>query len=268
MKSLSLFIVSDSTGETAEHVARAAASQFETSFSEIYRFRHVEGEAKLDEIMGMASSMPSMVICTLASRSARNSLSDRCAALGIPFVDLLGPMIDLLETRLGKPPVQAPGLLRKMDEEYFRKIKAVEFAIQCDDGKSPESLPEADLVILGVSRTGKTPLAMYIANRGYKVANIPLIPEVDPPEEIKTVTASKIVGLLISPDRLVQIRQERLRLLGLDPAASAYANRDRVERELKTASGYLSSLGATVYDVTDRAVEETAQEILDLLRGN
>ncbi len=267
MESLNLFIVSDSTGETAEHVALAAISQFNTDFANIYRYRYVEGEARIDEILAKASEAPSMVICTLVDKKSRSALAAKCAQHDTPFVDLLGPVIDALEIRLERAPLQAPGLLRKLDEDYFQKIKAVEFAIQCDDGRSTESLPDADLVILGVSRTGKTPLSMYIANKGFKAANIPLIPEVDPPEIIKKVPSSKIVGLIISAERLIQIRQERLRLLGLEPAASAYATKERVERELLAATDYLKSLGARIYDVTDRAVEETAQEILDFLRA-
>ena len=267
LETLTLFIVSDSTGETAEHVALAAISQFDTDFSKIVRYRYVEGSGKIDEVVSRAAAVPSIVVCTLVDRQTRSVFAEKTAAAGIPFVDLLGPMVDALEMRLGRKPLQAPGLLRKLDEDYFQKIKAVEFAIQCDDGRSTESLPEADLVILGVSRTGKTPLSMYIANKGFKAANIPLIPEVDPPEIIKKVPSSKIVGLIISAERLIQIRQERLRLLGLEPSASAYATRERVDRELQAATDYLKSLGARIYDVTDRAVEETAQEILDFLRA-
>jgi hypothetical protein len=267
MESLNLFIVSDSTGETAEHMALAAISQFDTTFSNIYRYRYVEGEAKIEEILARAALAPSMVVCTLVDKKSRAFLAERCARRDIPFVDLLGPVIDVLEVRLGRAPLQAPGLLRKLDEDYFQRIKAVEFAIQCDDGRSTESLPEADLVILGVSRTGKTPLSMYIANKGFRAANIPLIPEVDPPDILKSIPSSKIVGLIISGERLSQIRHERLRLLGLEPKASAYANRERIERELLAARSYLESLGARIYDVTDRAVEETAQEILDFLRS-
>lgn len=267
METLTLFIVSDSTGETAEHVALAAISQFDTDFSRIIRYRYVEGHGKIDEIVSRAKSVPSLVVCTLVDKKIRSVLSEKCVLAEIPFVDLLGPVVDALEIRLGRIPLQAPGLLRKLNEEYFQKIKAVEFAIQCDDGRSSESLPDADLVILGVSRTGKTPLSMYIANKGFKVANIPLIPEVDLPDIIKKIPSSKIVGLVISSDRLVQIRQERLRLLGLEPNVSAYASKERIERELQAAVDYLRFLGARIYDVTDRAVEETAQEILDFLRA-
>jgi regulator of PEP synthase PpsR (kinase-PPPase family) len=267
MDTLNLFIVSDSTGETAEHVALAAISQFDTDFSKIIRYRYVEGPGRIDEIVSRASTVPSIIICTLVDRQIRSALAQNSARAGVPCVDLLGPIVDALEERLERPPLQSPGLLRKLDEDYFKKIKAVEFAIQCDDGRGTESLPDADVVILGVSRTGKTPLSMYIANKGFKAANIPLIPEVDPPEAIKDVPSSKLVGLIISAERLIQIRQERLRLLGLEPSASAYASRDRVDREIQAAVSYLKSLGARIYDVTDRAVEETAQEILDVLRA-
>ncbi|WP_367339580.1 pyruvate, water dikinase regulatory protein [Aminivibrio sp.] len=267
METLNLLIVSDSTGETAEHVALAAISQFDTDFSKIIRYRYVEGPGRIDEIVSRALTDPSIIICTLVDRQTRSALAQKSARAGVPCVDLLGPIVDALEKRLERPPLQSPGLLRKLDEDYFKKIKAVEFAIQCDDGRGIESLPEADVVILGVSRTGKTPLSMYIANKGFKAANIPLIPEVDPPEAIKDVPSSKLVGLIISAERLIQIRQERLRLLGLEPSASAYASRERVEREIRAAVGYLKSLGARIYDVTDRAVEETAQEILDVLRS-
>ncbi|MEA4881557.1 MAG: pyruvate, water dikinase regulatory protein [Synergistaceae bacterium] len=267
MDTLSLIIVSDSTGETAEYVALAAISQFDVSFSKIQRYRYVEGAEKLEEIIAEARKAPSLVVCTLVDKKTRATLMEKCARNGLTCVDLLGPMVDILEKRLGRPPLQSPGLIRRLDEDYFKKIKAVEFAIQCDDGRGTEFLPDADLVILGVSRTGKTPLSMYIANKGFKAANIPLIPEVDPPEILKTVPSSKIVGLLISAPRLVQIRQERLRLLGLEPEVSSYASPERVEREIKAARDYMKSLGARIYDVTDRAVEETAQEILDFLRA-
>lgn len=267
MSSLSLFIVSDSTGETAEHVAHAAMSQFESSFSQVTRFRYIDSEDKVKDILQKAALARPVLVCTLVNKSIRRSMAMRAQKLGVPFVDLLGPILDLLEMRLGEAALESPGLNRRMDEEYFRRVKAVEFAIQCDDGRNPSALPLADLVILGVSRTGKTPLSMYIANRGFKVANVPLIPEVDPPQEVFSVSKDRLVGLIIDPRKLTQIREERLKLLGLDPAASAYANRERVKRELEYAHNIMSQLNCRIYDVTGRAVEENAQEIMDLLRG-
>ena len=267
MSSLSLFIVSDSTGETAEHVAHAAMSQFESAFSQVTRFRDVDSEEKAKDILQKAALARPGIVCTLVNRELRRYMALRAQKLGVPFVDLLGPILELLEIRLEESPVGYPGLNRRMDEEYFRRVKAVEFAIQCDDGRNPSALPLAELVILGVSRTGKTPLSMYIANRGYRVANVPLIPEVDPPEELYSVPRERLVGLVIDPEKLIQIREERLKLLGLDPAMSAYANKERVKRELEYAQQIMNKLGCKVFDVTGRAVEENAQEIMDLLRG-
>jgi regulator of PEP synthase PpsR (kinase-PPPase family) len=152
------------------------------------------------------------------------------------------------------------------DENYLKKLQAVEFAMKCDDGKGAEFLPEADLIILGVSRTGKTPLSLHIAWEGYKAANIPLIPETDPPAELKNLDSSRIIGISLCPERLMKVRRERLKLLGLEPSASAYSSRERIDRELQYAADYMKALGAPVFDITDLAVEETARMILGFLK--
>ncbi|MGI6784736.1 MAG: kinase/pyrophosphorylase [Aminivibrio sp.] len=152
------------------------------------------------------------------------------------------------------------------DESYQEKLEAVEFAMKCDDGMGAELLSEADLVILGVSRTGKTPLSMHLAREGIKAANIPLIPETDPPPVLKELDPFRIIGLTMTAERLMAIRRERLKLLGLEPSASAYASPERVERELARASDYMKSLGAIAIDVTDMAVEETARIVMEYLR--
>jgi regulator of PEP synthase PpsR (kinase-PPPase family) len=153
-----------------------------------------------------------------------------------------------------------------MDEEYFRRVKAIEFAIKCDDGRSPDMLPDAELVVIGVSRTSKTPLSMYMAHKGIMAANVPLVPEADPPEELFLVPPERVVGLLISPEKLIHIRRERLRILGLDVDVSNYAQWERVEEELQFARSVMRRVGCRIFDVTNRAIEETAQEILDCLR--
>lgn len=152
------------------------------------------------------------------------------------------------------------------DESYQEKLEAAEFAMKCDDGKGAELLSEADLVILGVSRTGKTPLSLHLAREGIKAANIPLIPEADPPPVLKELDPIRIIGLTMTAERLMTIRRERLKLLGLEPSASAYASLERVERELTRASEYMKYLGAIAIDVTDMAVEETARIVMEYLR--
>lgn len=261
-----LYAVSDFTGETAEHVARAAASQFGPEAAKLVRFRYVNNEEKGLEILRTAKELNAVLICTLVDHSLRKWFVQKATEEGLDLVDILGPILDILGRRLDRPPLETPGLLRRMDEEYFRRVKAIEFAIKCDDGRSPEFLDQAELVVIGVSRTSKTPLSMYLAHKGIAAANIPLVPEADPPQELFSLPPEKVVGLLIAPEKLVQIRKERLRVLGLDAEVSNYAQWERVQEELDFAKGIMRRTGCRTFDVTNRAIEETAQEILDCLR--
>jgi regulator of PEP synthase PpsR (kinase-PPPase family) len=263
---VNLYVVSDFTGETAEHVARAAASQFGPEAANLVRFRYVNSDEKVRDLLDQAKAADACIICTLVDHALRRHLVALGREEGLCVVDVLGPILDLLEARLGRPPLETPGLLRRMDEEYFRRVKAIEFAIRCDDGKSPELLEEAELVVIGVSRTSKTPLSMYLAHKGITAANVPLVPEATPPQELFRVPGERIVGLLITPEKLIHIRRERLRILGLDADISNYAQWERVAEELEFARGIMKRVGCRIYDVTNRAIEETAQEILDTLR--
>lgn len=263
--SVRIFIVSDFTGETAEHVAKAATSQFHSKASELVRFRYINDEDRLMEVLRRAQDEDALIIATLVDHQLRNLLAKETRRRNIDFIDILGPILETLEKRIGFPPRETPGLMRRMDEEYFRRVKAIEFAIKCDDGKSPELLKEADIVLIGVSRSGKTPLAMYLAHRGLMVANMPLVPESPVPMELFEVPNNKIIGLMIDPAKLMRIRWERLRVLGLDPGVSMYARQERIEEELRYAKQIIGVLKAKIFDVTNKAVEETAQEIMDYL---
>jgi hypothetical protein len=263
---ITIYVVSDFTGETAEHVARAAFSQFASDRIDLHRFRYINNKERAQEVLEQAAEDGALIICTLVDHDLRRWFVDKARGQGTQTVDILGPILDILEKRLGHPPLETPGLLRRMDEEYFRRVKAIEFAIKCDDGRSPEDLTSADVVIIGVSRTSKTPLCMYLAHRGYMVANIPLIPETEPPKQLFRIPPERIFGLMIQPEKLVHIRRERLRLLGLDSEVSNYAQWERVEEELQYARNLMRKIGCRVMNVTNRAIEETAQEILDYLR--
>jgi len=260
-----IFIVSDFTGETAEHVAKEATSQFNIKSSELVRFRYVNNQDRLMEILHRAQEEGAIIIATLVDHQLRNLLAKEAGARNIDYIDILGPILGMLERKMGYPPRETPGLMRRMDEEYFRRVKAIEFAIKCDDGKSPELLREADIVLVGVSRSGKTPLAMYLAHKGLMVANMPLVPESPPPRELFDVPGNKIIGLTIDPAKLRRIREERLRVMGLDPEVSMYAKQERIEEELRYAREIIEALKAKIFDVTNKAVEETAQEIMDYL---
>lgn len=267
METLNLFLVSDSMGKTVELLALAAAGRFGVEFAAVRRFYEPIDDREAENIVKEASCSRSVLVCALAEKKTRAFLSARCAAFGVPFVDLLGQLQDYFETGADCRPLREERTAAALEDEFFRKIEAIQFTLQCDDGRDPELLPKADLVILGVSRTGKTPLSMYMANRGFRTGNVTLVPEVTPPEVLRTIPPSKITGLHMSCERLSTIRRERLRLLGLNEGASAYADVDRVARELEAAGQYMRSLEATVLDVTQKSLEEIAQEILDRLRS-
>lgn len=264
---MTIYVVSDFTGETAEHVARAAFSQFASDTIDLQRFRYINNKERAQEVLEQAAEDEALIICTLVDHDLRRWFVEKARGQGTETVDILGPILDILEKRLGHPPLETPGLLRRMDEEYFRRVKAIEFAIKCDDGRCPEELSAADVVIIGVSRTSKTPLCMYLAHRGFMVANIPLIPETEPPKQLFGVLPERVFGLMVQPEKLVHIRRERLRLLGLDAEVSNYAQWERVEEELQYARNLMRKIGCRVLNVTNRAIEETAQEILDYLRA-
>ena len=262
-----IFVVSDFTGETAEHVARAASSQFASDSIRLKRFRYINNRDRAENVIEEAEKVEAIIVCTLVDHELRRWFVEEANIKGLDIIDILGPVLDALQKRIGHAPLETPGLLRRMDEEYFRRVKAIEFAIKCDDGRCPEELLNADVVIIGVSRTSKTPLCMYLAHRGFMVANIPLVPEIEPPKQLFEVPSEKVFGLMVQPEKLVNIRRERLRLLGLDADVSTYAQWERVEEELSFARKVMRRIGCKMLDVTNRAIEETAQEILDYLRG-
>jgi hypothetical protein len=170
-----------------------------------------------------------------------------------------------MEQLFGMTPRCEPGPIRVLDEDYFRKIEAIEFAVKYDDGRDPRGILRADIVLIGVSRTSKTPLSQYLAHKRFKVANVPIVPEVDPPEELFQVSPEKCFGLKISPEKLNEIRRERLKSLGLDDRA-IYANIDRIKEELQYFDGIVKKIGCEVIDVTNKAVEETANVIMNIIR--
>lgn len=266
MDTLTLFVVSDSLGETAEGVARATLSQFELPVR-MRRFPHVDAPAALDRLLeAVRDTTRPMVVFTVVVPDVRERLTRELAGLRVPAVDVMGPALEAMESFLGRPATHSPGLVHRLDEGYFRRVEAVEFAVKYDDGKDPRGLALADLVLLGVSRTSKTPLSMYLANRRLKVANVPLVPEVELPPELFEVPKQRVIGLTLDPESLRLIRQARLRAIGL-PEGAPYADLGRIEDELVYAHGVFRRVGCRVVDVTHRAVEETAERVLQELPG-
>lgn len=204
-----------------------------------------------------------IVAFTLVVPNLRQALVKKAQEENIVVVDILGPMLDAISDQSTSAPHFEPGLLHKMDAEYFRGVEAVEFAVKYDDGKDPRGIKFADVVLIGVSRTSKTPLCMYLAHKKVKAANVPLVPEVAPPDELFKLPPSKIIGLTARPDVLNTIRKERLKTLGLAPDAD-YAAYERILKEIEYADKIMKKLGCSVIDVSNRAVEETASLILKI----
>ena len=268
MKKIAIFVVSDSVGETGEAAVKAAVSQFRPNFEKvrIRKFPHISKIESLEKIVQIAVSNEATILFTLVEKEKRQALLKIAAANNVPAIDLLGSMLDLLETAFDEKPLQRPGLVHQLDDDYFKKIEAIEFAVKYDDGQDPRGILLADLVLVGVSRTSKTPLSQYLAHKSYKVANVPLVPEVEIPNELLQIDPKKCFGLVITPEKLNNIRKERLITLGLTENAF-YAQQSRIEQEISYFYKIVDKIGCRSIDVTNRAVEETAHKIIDMLEN-
>lgn len=260
-----VYVVSDSVGETAEFVVKAVATQFNGGYVDIRRNSYVDDLEDIEDVILLAKGANSIIAYTIVVPALKEYLDRRAAEEGIMAVDLLSPLINAFSARFKKQPHHQPRLMRKLDEEYFRKIEAIEFAVKYDDGRDSRGITKADIVLVGVSRTSKTPLSMYLAHKRFKVANVPLVPEVPPPDELFEISRKNCIGLIISPDKLNEIRKERLKALGLASRAN-YASFERILEELDHAEKIMKRLGCPVIDVSNKAVEETAGLILEVLK--
>jgi [pyruvate, water dikinase]-phosphate phosphotransferase / [pyruvate, water dikinase] kinase len=258
-----VYVVSDSVGETAELVVKAAASQFNETTIELRRVPYVEDQQTVREVVALAKDNNAIIGFTLVIPEIKKFLVEESAREGVPAVDIVGPMINKMSAVFNQQPRNEAGLVHKLDEEYFRKVEAIEFAVKYDDGRDPRGILKADIVLVGVSRTSKTALSQYLALKRLKVANVPIVPEVEPPEELFKVSTSKCYGLRISAEKLNDIRRERLKALGLDDHAN-YANMNRIKQELEYFDKVIDRLGCKVVDVSNKAVEETANYILNI----
>lgn len=260
-----VYVVSDSVGDTAEFVVKAVATQFNGGLVEIRRNSYVNDFEDIDHAIIQAKNEYSIIAYTIVVPYLKDYLDRRARKEGIVAVDLLSPLMNAFVTRFNTEPHHQPGLMRKLDEEYFKKIEAIEFAVKYDDGRDPRGVTMADIVLIGVSRTSKTPLSMYLAHQRFKVANVPLVPEIDPPDELFEVPRKNCIGLIISPDKLNEIRMERLKAMGI-PSHAKYASFERILSELDHAEKIMKRVGCPIIDVSNKAVEETAGLILEVLK--
>lgn len=256
-----VFVLSDSVGDTAELVIKAGLSQFTNGDYDIQRISYVDDKAIIDETLELVQEKNAFLAFTLVDPDLRNYMNNQARKLDVEVIDIMGPMMDLMERKFKNEPHLEPGLVYKLDKDYFERIEAIEFAVRYDDGRDPRGISRADIVLIGVSRTSKTPLSQYLAHQRLKVANIPLVPEVDPPEELFQLDKTKCIGLRISREKLIEIRKERLKALGLGDHAT-YATLQRIDEELAYFDEIIERIGCKVIDVSNKAVEETANVIM------
>ena len=262
---LKIFAVSDSIGETAEQVSLAAASQFKGEV-EVKRVPYVK---ELDDVEDLIKEINEcercIVVSTIITVKVREYLTQKCLEKNISIINVLGPIVNVASSILNRMPDNNPGAMRKIDEVYYKRIEAMEFAMQYDDSKDYRGLKNADVVLVGLSRTSKTPLCMYLANKGLKAINIPLMPEVEIPNELFQLDRKKVFGLVIDPLHLIEIRKRRLDKFHRMPMGIEYASDGRILEEFEFADKVMRKLGCKTIDVTQRAIEDTALIILKAL---
>jgi len=262
---LTIFAVSDSIGETSNQVAVAVASQFKEDVV-VKRMPYIKTLEDVEDVMkALDECEKAMVISTIITVNVREYLTEKAIGKNIFVNNVLGPVINVAATLLNKMPDYNPGAMWNTDEEYFKRIEAMEFAMQYDDSKDYRGLKNADVILIGLSRTSKTPLCMYLANKGIKAINIPLVPEVGVPDELYELDRRKIFGLTINPLQLIEIRKKRLDKFHRMPADIEYAGDARILEEFEFADKIMRRLGCQTIEVTQRAIEDTALIIIETL---
>jgi len=260
-----IYIVSDGTGQSAMSIMRAALLQFGEPDVKFTVYSMVDREEQLVSILEHAKMDGSFVAYTLVTKELRDIVRRFCNENKVQGADLLGPPLDSLESYIGQPQLEKPGLLRKVDEKYFKRIEAMEFTLTHDDGKVVKGLDQADLIVLGLSRTSKTPTSFFLAQQGYKVVNIPLVPEIPIPEEVFTVEQHKVVLLVMDPETLQKVRSARLRHY---KTTSNYNNLPKIFAEVEFCYELIrKNRKWSMIDTTNKSIEETAREIIHTVYG-
>jgi regulator of PEP synthase PpsR (kinase-PPPase family) len=258
-----LHLISDATGETLGNVARACLVQFEGVEGIEHLWPMVRTKRQLEKVLTAIEAEPGMVLFTIIDGDIRAHLEDRCRSLSIPCIPVLDPVVQALALHLGLESHGQPGRQHAMDAEYFCRIEAMQFVLEHDDGQAVHDIDRADVILVGVSRTSKTPTCIYLANRGIKAANVPFVPGCPLPPELLEATGPLIVGLTNDPGRLVQVRRNRLRMLDHD-SRTDYVDPESVRTEVEAARRLFAGHEWPVIDVTRRAIEETAAAVIQI----
>ncbi len=265
MPAKKIYIISDATGQSGLHILRAALVQFEHARTKIMVFHDIDSKAGLKKILEQAREDKALIAFTFVKKQMRDYASAFCLKNAIIHLDILGPLINNLSSYLRLEPLETPSLLRKVDERYFKRIDAIEYTLEHDDGRDAAHLHEADIVIVGLSRTSKTPTSFFLTQEGYKVANVPIVPGIPLPEELFEIDQHKIVCLNIDPEVLQKVRKVRQRLSGIKPSYSEFrkifAEVEYVKELLKRHRNW------KVVDTTNKSIEETAWEIIHAVFG-
>jgi [pyruvate, water dikinase]-phosphate phosphotransferase / [pyruvate, water dikinase] kinase len=261
-----LHLISDATGETLTTMAKAAAVQY----SQVRPIEHVHPLVRtarqLEKVLNQVEANPGIVLYTVVNRELIEAIEQRCRQLKVPSLHVLQPIMNVFESYLGAPQTPVVAGQHIVDAAYFRRIDALNFTMAHDDGQLPQDLNTADIIILGISRTSKTPTSVYLAQRGYKTANLPLVPSIEPPAHLTEPHTAFVVGLVASPDRISEIRRNRVQLLG-DRNLDDYVDRTQIANEIAYSRRLCAKHGWPVIDVTRKSVEETAATIISLLHA-
>jgi regulator of PEP synthase PpsR (kinase-PPPase family) len=261
-----LHLVSDSTGETLYAMSRAVCARFNNVLEIEHIYSLIRSRAQIDRVLGEIADAPGVIVHTIVDEELRGALEAGCQKLDMPCFGALDPLVSALSWYLGAPLSTRVGAQYALDTDYFNRMDALSYALGHDDGQGGQDLQAADVVLVGVSRTSKTPTCIYLAHRGVRAANVPLISPSEPPAALSNIEGIPIVGLTISPDRLIQIRRNRLRSLN-ERRDSAYVDTDVVRGEVVAARRLFERQGWPVIDVTRRSVEETAAAVINILSG-
>ena len=260
-----LHLVSDATGETLITVARAAAAQYANVSPVEHLYPMVRSKKQLDHVLAEVTDAPGLVLYTLLEEDLIQTLEDKCRELGLPCMSVLGPVLRMFESYLGAETTHRAGAQHVLNAEYFQRIDALNFSMFHDDGQHVEGLEDADVVLVGVSRTSKTPTSIYLANRGIKTGNVPLVPGVPLPPEVEKLTRPLVVGLYASPERIVQIRENRLLGLRAHHSDATYIDKSAVAEEVAYSRRLCTKNSWPSIDVSRRSIEETAAAVMRLL---
>ncbi len=255
------YLLSDATGETAETIVEAALTQFKSEVVHLRRVSNIRTEKQVYELLPEAKALNAMVFFTFVDRNLAIFTERECAAAGLECLDLISPLLHKMARFFGHSPVGTPGLLHEVDDEYFQRVEAMEYALKFDDGQNPDGLISADIILVGVSRTSKTPLSIYLSCRGWKVANVPLVPGIDIPSDLERINPKRVVGLFIDAQRLIERRSARLQNIG-EASLNEYIDYDSVRDELRWARTLCRKHGWATINVSGRSIEENAHEIL------